>query len=131
MLELEYEIELLSRLIDIAADCARSVRGEAERAKEETARALLFERSEVHDDIALELQTRVRELGGEPFVREEAGRNEASRHVPGARSGELGREIEMAVSDTFLSAATRMVLRSCLEILRNEGLEPQGEMPVR
>lgn len=142
MPELEYEIELLSRLIDGAAACARTVRAEADQAREECARALLSECSEMHDDIALELQTRVRELGGEPVFNEDGGRGVAGAGEPGAavssasRSAPIDpdrliRELDHAVLDARLSASTRQVLRACLDILRNERLEPRRQQPDR
>ena len=62
----DYEIDVLNRLIRAAADSVDESRACADIAPDDRSRAMHCERAEMREDIILELQTRVRELGGEP-----------------------------------------------------------------
>jgi hypothetical protein len=128
----DYDIGVLNRLILAAAESVEESRACADIASDDSTRALHCETAEIREDVILELQTRVRELGGEP-----SGQGDPAPAIPMQSDTAAGepnlvchqdaeaRMIELfkaALADISISNDTATVVRSCFSSVKRDRL---------
>jgi uncharacterized protein (TIGR02284 family) len=131
----DYDVKVLNGLITTTVDSVDGYREAARDASNERFRSIFFERADEREDVVLELQTRVRELGGDP---ESGGTTLAGVHrafmglkdaVTGSDDDSIIAEVERgedhikhkyedALNDGDLSQDTVAVIRECFSSVR-------------
>lgn len=137
----DYDIGVLNRLILAAAESVDESRACADIANDDQTRAMHCETAEIREDVILELQTRVRELGGEP-----SGQGDPAPAVPMPSPGAAGepnvvcqqdaeaRMIDLfteTLADISISNGTAAVVRSCFSSVKRDRLNANESPTAR
>lgn len=122
-----HQVEIIDRLIVSAAASAEGYRSAASETSDPALRLRLTDRAEESEDLLLELETRIRELGGEPAaveIRPPAAPRPGRRYSLtlaelARREDDTVQRFERALASTGLDAATRAALSSGVRVLRD------------
>jgi uncharacterized protein (TIGR02284 family) len=131
----DYDVKVLNGLITTTVDSVEGYRDAAKDATNERFRSIFFERADEREDVVLELQTRVRELGGDPQsggtvlagvhrafmgLKDAITGSDDTAIIAEVERGEdhIKHKYEDALKDGDLSPATVDVIRECFSSVR-------------
>lgn len=133
-----HQLEILDALITGAASSVEGFRSAASETSNTALRLQFTDRAEETEDVMLDLETRVRQLGGEPAflpLRASTGRRPGRRYSVSLieldrRGNDMVQQFERALASTGLDAETRATLSMGMATFRERPHEVAGEFGV-